>query len=460
MIVSIHDQIRDYADDVISQSVAVDLDEIVEWQFLAEPVLPIRPEPPRGKVQSRPWLVALASAAAVLALVGSVALVFQLSESDLPAATTPQTDSPPPTEWSRVPSDEATFGGPGEQWMESVTVGGPGLVAVGLDQTRHFGDGDAGDGHAAVWTSVDGITWSRVLHDEAVFGGPGEEFMTSVTTGGPGLVAVGWDLEIYSANAAVWTSSDGVTWSRVPDDESVFGGVSHQAMWGVTDGGPGLVAVGEDRSRDFEDGDVAVWTSTDGITWSRVPHDEENLGAGQVTSVTRLGTLLVAVGNEGDEDGDDAAVWTSVDGIAWLRVPHDETVFGGAGMQSVAVGGPGLVAVGTASSGDDTHAVVWTSVDGFTWSRVPHDEAVFGGAGNQVVEAVTARGNSIVAVGADEEDAAAWTSLDGIAWTRVPDDDAIFTGAGMSSVTFGGSGVVAVGGDNGNAAVWNASTDD
>jgi hypothetical protein len=128
-------------------------------------------------------------------------------------------------------------------------------------------------------------------------------------------------------------------------------------------------------------------------------------------------------------------------------------------MQSVAVGGPGLVAVGTASSGDDTHAVVWTSVDGFTWSRAPHDEAVFGGAGDQSMEAVTAVGNGVVAVGADGEDAAVWTSPDGIAWTRVPDDDAIFTGAGMSSVTFGGSGVVAVGGDNGNAAVWNASTD-
>ena len=40
--------------------------------------------------------------------------------------------------------------------MSSVTVGGPGLVAVRSDV-----------GRAAVWISIDGITWSRVPHDEA-----------------------------------------------------------------------------------------------------------------------------------------------------------------------------------------------------------------------------------------------------------------------------------------------------
>jgi hypothetical protein len=283
--------------------------------------------------------------------------------------------------------------------------------------------------------------------------------MASVTAGGPGLVAVGWDLVGFgNANAAVWTSPDGVSWSRVPHDEEVFGGQSYQTMLGVTAGGPGLVAVGEDRSRDFDDGDVAVWTSIDGITWFRVPHDEAVLGAGQVTSVTSADSgLVVAVGNEGSDGGDDAAVWTSVDGITWFRVPHDEAVFGRAGMQSVTVGGPGFVAVGTAGSGDDPHPAVWTSVDGFTWFRVPHDEAVFGGAGGQVMESVTARGQGLVAVGSDEEAGAVWTSPDGVVWSRVSDDNATFAAAWISGVTLGGPGLVAVGNDgsdDGHAAVW------
>jgi hypothetical protein len=51
--------------------------------------------------------------------------------------------------------------------MSAVVAGGPGLVAVGHD--------DAGeDEDAAVWTSPDGLVWSRVPHDEAVFGGGDE----------------------------------------------------------------------------------------------------------------------------------------------------------------------------------------------------------------------------------------------------------------------------------------------
>ena len=80
--------------------------------------------------------------------------------------------------------------------MYSVTAGGPGLVAVGTDGF-----------HAAVWTSPDGITWSRVPHDEAVFGGEGVPSIESVTAGGPGLVAVGSDTSITHKGAAVWVAA-------------------------------------------------------------------------------------------------------------------------------------------------------------------------------------------------------------------------------------------------------------
>ena len=79
--------------------------------------------------------------------------------------------------------------------------------------------------------------------------------MWSVTVGGPGLVAVGYDQGREAA--AVWTSSDGRGWERVPHDEAVFGGDDGQAMGSVTAGGPGLVAVGHDEGRQA----AAVWTS-------------------------------------------------------------------------------------------------------------------------------------------------------------------------------------------------------
>jgi hypothetical protein len=319
--------------------------------------------------------------------------------------------------WSRVPHDEAVFGGPGHQWMESVTAGGPGLVAVGYDARNIHVTGLPSDSVAAVWTSTDGGVWSRVPHDEVVFGGPGVQVMSSVTAGGPGLVAVGYDWPGGDAGdwvAAVWTSTDGRVWSRVPHDEAVFGGLSEQLMSGVTIGGPGLVAVGQARHDQSDDADwvdwvAAVWTSTDGRVWSRVPHDESVFGGPDnqsMRSVTAGGPGLVAVGASSDAGGSDAAVWTSTDGRVWSRVPHDRAVFGDKSMRSVAAGAPGLVAVGQApSSGSESVAAVWTSTDGRVWSRVPHDRAVFGGPSVQSMLGVAAGGPGLVAVGYDLSEA-------------------------------------------------------
>ena len=56
--------------------------------------------------------------------------------------------------------------------------------------------------------------------------------MRDVTVGGPGLVAVGYD----NAKLSVWTSDDGLTWNRIPQDQEELGGGEI-----VTVGGPGLV---------------------------------------------------------------------------------------------------------------------------------------------------------------------------------------------------------------------------
>ena len=399
------------------------------------------------------------------------------------AAATPAAATLSSLTWSRVPGDEAVFGGEGGQAMASVTAGGPGLVAVGREVSGR-------DSDAAVWTSPDGVTWSRVPHDEAVFGGEASQAMASVTGGGPGLVAVGSDGPTDDSDAAVWTSPDGVTWSRVPDDEAIFGGA---AMVSVTVGGPGLVAVGSVGR--FVDSDAAVWTSADGVTWSRVPHDDVVFGGASeqsMASVTVGGPGLVAVGTDGSRDDGDPAVWTSPDGITWARVPDDAVLRGaerdelGADRQlmlDVTGGGPGLVAVGSEGSFAVADAAVWTSPDGVTWSRVPHDDAVFGGRFSQAMVSVTVGGPGLVAVGWDGpfselrlRRAVVWTSPDGITWSRVPDDDTVFGGEGdqpMFDVTPAGPGLVAVGHDEphlgfagattalqGLAAVWVAASED
>ena len=360
--------------------------------------------------------------------------------------------------WSRVAHREPVFGGRGRQQMLDVAAGGPGLVAVGLDTHR-----DA----AAVWTSPDGSDWSRVAHDEQILGGDGRQGMYGVAAVESGLVAVGTD----GLAAAVWSSPDGTDWSRVtPGSPDLIEG-SGLGMFAVTAAGPGLVAVGSDLLRDAG----AVWTSTDGQDWARVPHDDEvfarlpevalalaeapspvsDSGSVQLSAVVAGGPGVVAVG----EDGASAAVWTSEDGLVWSRVAHDEEVFGGSGRQwmaGVSTGGPGLVAVGFDEA--EQAAAVWTSPDGLVWSRVAHDPQALGGSDSQSMRAVVAAGPGVVAVGGADGDPAVWTSPDGLVWSRVPHDEDAFGGEGrrwMWAVTAGGPGLVGVGaGGNEAAGVW------
>ena len=80
--------------------------------------------------------------------------------------------------------------------------------------------------------------------------------MTSVIAANSGLVAVGWVGSVggTTSEAAVWTSTDGIFWSRVPhDDEAIGKGV----MWGVIFTERGLIAVGEDGINGV------VWTGPD-----------------------------------------------------------------------------------------------------------------------------------------------------------------------------------------------------
>ncbi len=81
-----------------------------------------------------------------------------------------------------------------------MTVGGPGLVAVGGDES--------GDENAAVWTSPDGVAWTRVSHDDVVFGGAGNQMMLGVTVNKSGLVVVGRDDLGGDRDAAVWILGD------------------------------------------------------------------------------------------------------------------------------------------------------------------------------------------------------------------------------------------------------------
>lgn len=343
--------------------------------------------------------------------------------------------------WSRVPHDQAAFGGAGRNaMMTSVAAGPDGLVAVGSawnsDKDQYI---------ASAWTSDDGSSWERVPHDDAVFGSPTDgSNMWSVTTGGPGFVAVGGDhLGTGKGSvAAVWTSTDGTEWQRVPHRD-VFGRQEDDAtMRAVTAGGSGLVAVGHTKRS------AAVWTSKDGRKWTRAEHRDsafEPPGHATMQTVTPGGSGLIAGGfEELPGYGQVAALWTSKDGNTWTRVHHDDTKFGkisgNTEVRSVAARGRNIVAVGHAEGTSTAHAVVWTSKDGKAWKRLPHNEAVLGNREHYTTMIdISATRQGFLAVGAGTDHAqgnvhaSIWISKDVERWQRVRSKEAFGEQASASS---------------------------
>jgi hypothetical protein len=264
------------------------------------------------------------------------------------------------------------------------------VVAVGQDTVATGTDTRT----AAVWVSAnDGIDWTRVSHDDAVFGDE-ESSMNAVVAGGPGIVAVGYKREgegmSSSLYGAVWTSSDGVNWSS----SARAGGQLNDVIATPS----GLTAVGEKGYR------ATVWSSSDGLSWSPVFIQSEehpgssppiNIRFSKMYAVAFGTTEFVAVGYydwagyvlvDGHMDRAwhrDAAIWTSSNGTDWAMLPPYDPIFavehhyqaGNVGDQSlyaVMISGRAIYVAGgdSMTTASPVKSLLWTSIDnGNTWKR-------------------------------------------------------------------------------------------
>lgn len=207
--------------------------------------------------------------------------------------------------------------------MSVLAVGPSEIVAAGTTFSPQ------GEWDAVVWTSDDGLSWERL--DSETFGDSDRyQWINAVTVGGPGLVAVGGEGNPADGDidAAVWTSSDGHQWMRVAD-VGEFGGEGLQEMFGVAAGDLGLIAVGSDTSAG--DWDAAVWTSSNGTTWEQVivptsPDDAGAFDAGQMRAVMVTDAGVVGVGIIAWQTGQVSAgqpigYGEETDAAAWVGLP-------------------------------------------------------------------------------------------------------------------------------------------
>jgi hypothetical protein len=282
---------------------------------------------------------------------------------------------------------------------------------------------DAPDGHPrhpTVWTSTDGLAWTRQPDSPAfVSRRPNwEEGVSEVVATRFGFVAVGAETFVDSsaASAAAWFSVDGAHWMRavVPD-------AAPRTMDHVLVTSAGLVALGE-AGYDFHAGfgaGTAEWTSVDGRAWHKVPDaDAPPHGARLRGFVARgeggfLATAQLEY-SEGIEDAPRPAVtegiWRSSDGIHWKPI------------SPTPLGAFELVATSTGFEAAGGGVTVWHSTGVRSWTGVslptPPDLPV---GGTAYVAQLVSGPTGILAFGERDDDFSTleWASADGLAWTAI-----------------------------------------
>ena len=323
-----------------------------------------------------------------------------------------------PDAWERVAIETPSVTGR----VASLAVSPRGLLAA-----------VGGDEPARLAFSTDGRNWTLVPEDQH------PTLSNDRSFGMPSLVGTDRGFLMLQLNE-VWLSENGYDWQRLASattDPDLYPSGPDTAVLG----GPGLVAVGDDKA----------WYSVDGSDWSlasvpglpaEILERAEDDRYGAMTGVTAAGQNLVAWGlaevpltDNRDEHLVMPLLWASHDGRTWVDVVRPE-------MDSVTAvtGGPhGFVATGQAGG----EAAVWLSADGEVWERVAE-----GGFTSPVrlelsAASATSAGYVIAATEGEcvwypcpEQDVVIWTSADGRSWSSVPSDDRFTRSQASGSVAW------------------------
>jgi hypothetical protein len=314
---------------------------------------------------------------------------------------------------------------------------------------------------AVVYTSRDGVTWTRSATITTADGAP---LTIGQVSGGPGGAVIQGSADGF---LIAFLSADGATWAGT----NTFGGAAAEQIGGVAltaagqaviaggtggatgngttpvltlvgaKGGPQQVAVAAiagftqpevavnaiatsgatQVAVGSADGFPAAWTSADGgSTWGRAAGAGlQRAGLQQLTGVAHGPAGWVAVGGPGQAGIPAAghpAVVGSPDGKTWAA--EDGTAaFGAAGLiaSAVAAGPGGYVIVGWQATGAHTTAMAWFSAGLAGWQPVQLPSA----GGDTRVTAVTAVGGGFVAAGSAGAHPAVWVSTTGKTWRQL-----------------------------------------
>jgi len=337
---------------------------------------------------------------------------------------------------TRVDPTTNALDGPGVQAVLGVAAIPGGFVAGGLT-TR------AGIEIPTLWTSTDGLSWNRLPEATLPSGSEGAEVHRIVPLAGGGLLASG----LSRAGPRVWRSQNGLDWTKLPDL-----GVSFRNDVLV-------VSVASDGTRivvsELADAGGSRMFGFDNSRWERADvgpaFPSRDAAAAQLVDVAATASKTVAIGSDARER---PLVLVTSDRRRWKRVSFPDAA---ARLEALTTVGSEFTIAGWRKIGGRAHLSTWTSRDGTRWRRLGGTTAFPIGAFLDVAR----DRNRFVAVAIEPGqrglETSVWTGENGF-WTG---SDVL--GAGIASaVCVGASGVTAIAtrgeGTNARILAWTRRT--
>lgn len=202
-------------------------------------------------------------------------------------------------------------------------------------------DGFIVSGGGRMWLSTDGNDYALVHEGDPLEGGPSAAPDGQTVVLGTRLLLVTQDREIRELIP------------RLAGVDDVGQACTDVSLYVLAHGPAGFLGIGVCGQDD------AAWISSDGFAWSQIPYDEVFGETAWLASIAASERGYVAGGNSGP-DGEVRAptVWTSPDGVDWTRVVLEATVVEDTGVLGVALHENTLVAVGWI----DDEAAIWRAV--------------------------------------------------------------------------------------------------
>lgn len=245
--------------------------------------------------------------------------------NDAEAAVVVSTSSTDGLHWTAGRSLDTTgivyFGG-----VTQVVEGPAGLLAVGRPGAAACGGPSRVD---ALWTSTDGVAWTRVAFTTAF----GSATVYTVDAGSTGYIATGASQD--GATQQVWISGDGRSWHQVDLAKSPFGKALVQ---GATNFAGGYVIVGAIPGDEGCGGPQtltpSLWWSADGAKWAQAKLVGAAPAADSWMTVTRVNDhCLMAIASESSASPQVTTqailtVWVSTDGRTWSLVASASPLLG------------------------------------------------------------------------------------------------------------------------------------